>query len=131
MEIIWDLGEASAAQVRDALQRRRTGARNSGARSPVARNTVRTLLERMEAKGWLVHRELGRTFVYRPARPRRATLGRKLRELIDSLCDGSPATLVAALLDDRRVDHDELERIRHLLEQARAERPAHPSGNKP
>ena len=40
MEIVWELGEVSAREVRRVLARTR----------PVARNTVRTLLERMEEK---------------------------------------------------------------------------------
>src|SRR4051812_9328080 len=59
MEIVWVRGEVSAKEARDALSR------------DVARNTVRTLLERIEEKGWVQHREVGRTFVYRAARPRK------------------------------------------------------------
>jgi len=40
MEIVWDLGEVSVFEVRETLSKER----------PVARNTVRTLLERMEEK---------------------------------------------------------------------------------
>ena len=57
MEIIWQRGEVSASEVRTFLSRTRA----------VARNTVRTLLERMEEKGWITHREDGRTFLYRAA----------------------------------------------------------------
>jgi predicted transcriptional regulator len=52
MEIIWDKGEVAAVEVRQLL---------AGGRE-LARETVRTMLERMEAKGWLKHRVVGRTF---------------------------------------------------------------------
>jgi ribosomal protein L10 len=39
---------------------------------------------------------------------------------VDTVCGGSPETLVAALLDYRGLRPDELKRIRQLLEQARA-----------
>src|SRR5262245_23019540 len=65
MEIIWERGELSASSLREILESRR----------PVARNTVRTLLERMEAKGWLSHREDGRTFYYSAAVPRETSVG--------------------------------------------------------
>ena len=112
MEIVWERGEVSAAEVRRIL---------SGSRA-VARNTVRTLLERMEEKGWLAHREEGRTFVYSAARPRRETIGRKVREIVETVCGGSPETLVAALLDYRGLRADELKRIRRLLDEAQSGR---------
>jgi BlaI family penicillinase repressor len=110
MEIIWELGEVSATGVRRVLSQTR----------PVARNTVRTLLERMEDKGWITHREDGRTFLYKAARPRHASIGQKVREIIETVCGGSPEALVTALLDYRGLSRGELERIRQMLAKARA-----------
>jgi BlaI family transcriptional regulator, penicillinase repressor len=110
MEIIWELGEVSATGVKRVLAQTR----------PVARNTVRTLLERMEEKGWITHREDGRTFLYRAARPRHASIGQKVREVIETVCGGSPEALVTALLDYRGLSRGELERIRQMLAKARA-----------
>jgi BlaI family penicillinase repressor len=110
MEIIWERGEVSATGVRKVLSQSR----------PVARNTVRTLLERMEEKGWITHREDGRTFLYRAARPRHASIGQKVREVIETVCGGSPEALVTALLDYRGLSRAELERIRDMLAKARA-----------
>lgn len=110
MGIVWERGEVTAHEVRRLLARTRE----------VARNTVRTVLERMEAKGWLTHRVEGRTFLYSAARPRHDTVGQKVRELVDTVCGGSPEALVAALLDYRGLRPDELSRIRQLLSQARA-----------
>jgi BlaI family transcriptional regulator, penicillinase repressor len=110
MEIIWERCEVSATGVRKVLSQSR----------PVARNTVRTLLERMEEKGWITHREDGRTFLYRAARPRHASIGQKVREVIETMCGGSPEALVTALLDYRGLSRAELERIRDMLAKARA-----------
>jgi BlaI family penicillinase repressor len=110
MEIIWERGEVSATGVRKVLSQSR----------PVARNTVRTLLERMEEKGWITHREEGRTFLYSAAQPRQATIGQKVKEIVDTVCGGSPEALVTALLDYRGLNSGELERIRQMLAQARA-----------
>jgi BlaI family transcriptional regulator, penicillinase repressor len=110
MEIIWELGEVSATGVRKVLSQSR----------PVARNTVRTLLERMEEKGWITHREDGRTFLYRAARPRHASIGQKVREVIETVCGGSPEALVTALLAYRGLSRGELVRIREMLAKARA-----------
>src|SRR6187399_1338322 len=91
MEIVWDRGEVSANDVRDILSVTRD----------LAKNTVRTLLERMEVKGWLKHREDGRTFLYSAIQPREASVGQKVLEVVDQLCGGSPEELVTALLDYR------------------------------
>jgi predicted transcriptional regulator len=108
MNILWDLGEATAAEVRRALAARRT----------LARNTVRTMLLRMEQKGWLRHRLDGRTFVYSPALPRKATIGQRVLDVIDTLCGGSPETLMTAILEYRGLTDNEAERIRAMLQDA-------------
>jgi BlaI family transcriptional regulator, penicillinase repressor len=110
MEVIWERGEMTASDVRKALAPSRS----------VARNTVRTLLERMEEKGWLAHRAEGRTFFYSAARPRQETIGRRVYEIVETVCGGSAEALVSALLDYRGLDRAELKRIRRLLDQARA-----------
>jgi BlaI family penicillinase repressor len=109
MDIIWERGEISASELGRLLPQNRV----------LARNTVRTMLVRMEEKGWLKHREEGRTYLYSAVLPRQATIGDKLRELVDTLCGGSPETLVTALLDDRGLSDAELDRIRTLLDNAR------------
>lgn len=110
MEIVWERREVTATEVQRVLSRTRK----------VARTTVRTLLERMEDKGWLKHSAEGRTFLYKAARPRRDTVGQKIHEIVETVCGGSPETLVAALLDYRGLRPDELKRIRQLLDQAQA-----------
>jgi predicted transcriptional regulator len=110
MEIVWERGEVSAIEVRKILSVKRD----------LAKNTVRTLLERMEAKGWLKHREEGRTYLYAAAQPREASIRQKVREIVETVCGGSPEALVAALLDYRGLRADELKRIRQILDQAQA-----------
>jgi BlaI family transcriptional regulator, penicillinase repressor len=110
MDIVWERGEVSASEVRRILSQSRA----------VARNTVRTLLERMEEKGWITHKEEGRTFLYSAAQPRQATIGQKVREVIETVCGGSAEALVTALLDYRGLSSGELTRIRRMLTQARA-----------
>lgn len=114
MEIIWRQGEASAQEIREILFA--TG-------RDLAKNTVRTTLERMEEKGWLAHREDGRTFLYRAAQARETSIGRKVLEVVDGLCGGSPEQLMSALLDYRGLTPQELKRIRAMLDDARARKP--------
>ncbi len=108
MEIVWDQGEVSAFEVRDILSEKRD----------VARNTVRTMLERMEEKGWLQHRVIGRTFFYSAMVPRDVSLGQRVVEMVDKACGGEPERLMSALLNYRGLTEAEARRIRDMLNQA-------------
>jgi len=109
MEVIWARGEASALEVRDELAQTRE----------VARNTVRTTMERLEASGWLEHRVVGRTRFYSALIERQATVGEKVMDVIDRVCGGRPERLMSALVEHRGLQPDEIDRIEALLEEAR------------
>ncbi len=111
MEIVWDQGEVSVFEVRQILNQRR----------PVARNTVRTMLERIEEKGWLTHRAVGRTYFYSALVKREVSLGRRVVEMVDKACGGEPERLVMALLEYRGLSEDEIRRIRAMLDKAKSE----------
>ena len=52
-------------------------------------STVRTILRRLEAKGYVSHEVAGRTYVYRPRLPVRRAATQALRRIVDRLCEGS------------------------------------------
>ena len=108
MNVVWDRGETTVAEVWNVL---------SASRS-VARNTVQTLMTRLEEKGWLRHRAEGQTFHYRAAHARRATVGRLVQRLVDTAFAGSLSGLMLALLEGRDIPPEEAERIRVLINQA-------------
>ena len=111
MNLVWDRGEATVAEVWKAL----------GERRKVARNTVQTLMARLEERGWLIASDEGHAFRYRAARPRDATLGAMVRRLVDTAFGGSAEGLVLALLDGRGVSADEAGRIRAMVDRAEAD----------
>jgi predicted transcriptional regulator len=108
MEIIWDHQEISVFQVREILALRRV----------VSRTAVRTMMERLEAKGWLAHRVIGRTYFYRPLVSRETSLGRRVLDLVDKACGGEPERLMAALVEHRGLSQEEVARIELLLKNA-------------
>ncbi len=108
MEIVWDRGHVTVTEVRDALAEKRD----------LARNTVQTMIVRLEDKGWLRHREAGRKFVYCAARPRIMSLGAKVSQMVDRLFAGSPEQMVTALIEYRGLSKDEAVRIRDMISQA-------------
>ena len=105
MEIVWERGEVSVSDVHEVLLLKRD----------VARNTIRTLMDRMSQKGWLIHRERRNQFLYSAAFPRQTSIGRKALDLLNSAFGGAPEALMAALLDHRGLSDDEMQRIKNLL----------------
>ncbi|QDT99589.1 BlaI/MecI/CopY family transcriptional regulator [Gimesia aquarii] len=108
MEIVWDKGEVSVFEIRQILSEVRD----------VARNTVRTMVERMEDKGWLTHRVIGRTYFYSALVPREVSLGARVVEMVDKACGGHPERLMTALMDYRGLTSEEVQRIREILDQS-------------
>lgn len=110
MEIVWNCGEATVSEVREVLSTKRK----------LARNTVQTMIVRLEEKGWLTHREAGRTFIYSAARPKNISLGANVSQMIDRLFAGSPEEMVTALIEYRGLTPEEAERIREMIDRAEA-----------
>ena len=108
MNVVWERGEVSVAEVWEELSARRE----------VARNTVQTLMTRLEEKGWLGHRPHGTAFRYYARRRQEATLRGMVERLVNTAFAGSADMLVMALLEGRGVSAAEARRIRNLIEQA-------------
>ncbi len=91
---------------------------------PVLRDsTVRTVLSRLEDKGYLRHEVEGRTFIYSSLeRPRRLAV-RAVKQIIDRFCHGSVESLLTGMVDDEVVDAKELQRIIDRLAAKRKESP--------
>lgn len=117
MEVVWQRGEVTVSEVRDVL----------GEQREVARNTVQTMMVRLEEKGWLKHREQGRTFFYAAARAKAVSLGAKVAQMVDRFFAGSPEEMVTALLEYRGLSDGEGQRIREMIEQAEANQPSQTS----
>lgn len=119
MEIVWDQGEVSVFEVREIL----------GQNREISRTAVRTTMERLEEKGWLAHRVIGRTHFYRPLVSRDVSLGRRIVEIVDKACGGEPERLMAALMEYRGLTAAEIQRIQSLLEGAEKNK-AHRKGRR-
>ena len=121
MEVVWQRGDVTVSEVREALASRRE----------LARNTVQTMMVRLDEKGWLKHREQGRTFVYSANVPRTASLGARVVQMVDRLFAGSPEEMVTALIEYRGLSQQEAKRIRSMIEQAEARRKSGKRGTQP
>lgn len=109
MRVLWDRGEASAAQVQQSLDRTRR----------LAITTVSTLLIRLEKKGVISHRSEGRTFVYRPRVTELEMRRRTISSVIRTLFRGNPSEVVGQILSERDVSEEDLARMKKLIQDAK------------
>jgi BlaI family transcriptional regulator, penicillinase repressor len=78
---------------------------------PLKDSTVRTVLRRLEEKGYLAHSMENRTFVYRPAETRQRVAGRAAKRIVDWFCEGSVEALLVGMVDSKVLDGAELQRL--------------------
>jgi BlaI family transcriptional regulator, penicillinase repressor len=110
MRVLWDKGQASAAQVQQALEHSRK----------LAITTVSTLLVRLEKRGVVSHRADGRTFVYRPRVSELEMRRKTISSVIRNLFRGNPSEVVGQILSERDVSEEDLSRMKKLIRDARA-----------
>lgn len=86
-------------------------------------STIRTVLRRLEQKGYLEHSTSGRTFIYRAAEPRQNVAVRAVRSIIDRFCGGSAEQLVMGMVDNKIIDRKQFERIARKIAQEKEGKP--------
>lgn len=114
MDYVWARGPCSAQTCREALWTLR----------PMKESTVRTILRRLEEKGFVTHDIEGRTYVYRALEARRNVAVRAVKNIIDRFCGGSVEDLVVGMVDNAVISRDEFERIaRRIADEKRTKAP--------
>jgi predicted transcriptional regulator len=101
MDYIWSHGSTTAEACREAL----------AATRPMKDSTVRTVLRRLEEKGYLTHEIDGRTFIYKPSDKRQNVAVRAVKNIIDRFCGGSAEALLLGMVDNAVLDRKQLERL--------------------
>ena len=99
LSIVWRTGNITAEQVREQLER------------PLKDSTVRTVLRRLEEKGYVAHTIENRTFLYQPAESRQRVAGRAVQRIVDWFCEGSVEELLVGMVDSKVLDRKELQRL--------------------
>lgn len=105
MTELWTLGQGTVRDVLDQLAPERNLAYTSAA----------TILRIMEQKEFVTSEKQGKTFVYKPALDKDVYQSKTLMDLSDKLFDGTPASMVARLVNDQGMSEQALEEIRALL----------------
>jgi BlaI family transcriptional regulator, penicillinase repressor len=111
MEILFQRGKASAAEVREAME------------DAPSYSAVRAMLRILEEKGHLTHKEEGLKYVYAPTVARDKAKRSAVKHLLDTFFNGSPEQTMAALLDvsSTRLTREELDRMSAMIEKAKNE----------
>ncbi len=109
MSVVYQLGIASVAQVRDQL-----------ADAP-SYSAVRTMLGQLERKGYVRRDRSDVTHFYRPVRPQKVAGMSAFRRLIETFFPNSPGDALAALIDDsaNKLSDDEIQRLERAIRRAR------------
>jgi BlaI family penicillinase repressor len=108
MDYIWTQGPCSAEACREALACSR----------PMKDSTIRTVLRRLEEKGYVTHAIEGRTFIYQASDARQNVAIRAVKGIIDRFCGGSAEQLVLGMVDNAVLDRKQLERLARRIAEA-------------
>ena len=114
---LWRGGAGTVADIRDRLP------------VSLAYNTVLTILRNLESKGYVGHTANGRLFSYFPAVTEEAVRGSALTRLVNKLFRGSPAGVVAHLVEAESLSPAELQSLHQLLVARLGANSSNDSGN--
>ena len=111
MDAIFALGNAgSAEEIRERLT------------DPPSYSAVRAMLVKLEAKGFIRHREEGLRYIYIPTTSRATAQRKALQKVVSVFFGGSPTQTVTALLKNESWTDGELEELRAEIERVRENR---------
>ncbi|MDB4890949.1 MAG: BlaI family transcriptional regulator [Gemmatimonadetes bacterium] len=106
LRLLWDRGEASVAEIWEALYAERK----------LAQTTVATIVARLQRRGILTRRTRDRQFVYKTLLTEADVQHSMVSELTERLFAGDVTALVSHLLSARDMSPGDLARVREMIE---------------
>src|SRR6188472_4322203 len=110
MSVLWRLGSATVADVREALQ------------EELAYTSVLSALQTLEEKGYVRHEPEGRAYRYYPTVQAESAGGSALARIRDAIFHGSAEKMFAQMVADKKLSRKELQRMRELIAERLGER---------
>ena len=107
MQLVWAHGPVTAEAVRERLSRR------------LKESTVRTVLRRLEDKGYTTHTVDGRTYVYAAAQPRGRVAAKAVQRIVDWFCNGSVEEVLVGMVDRAMLDQKQLRTLADQVARAK------------
>lgn len=101
LDFVWARGAVTAEQVRSALK----------AKFPLADSSIRTLLRRLEARGYLTHHLDGKIFVYEAAVPAQRVAAGAVRQIIKRFWSGSVEQFLVGMVDEKVLTAEEIRKL--------------------
>jgi BlaI family transcriptional regulator, penicillinase repressor len=107
MQLVWANAPITAEAVRERLSR------------PLKESTVRTVLRRLEDKGYTTHTVDGRTYVYQAAEPRGRVAAKAVQRIVDWFCNGSIEEVLVGMVDTAMLDQRQLRMLADQVAKAK------------
>ena len=107
MQLVWANAPMTAESVRERLDRR------------LKESTVRTVLRRLEEKGYVTHTVDGRTYVYDAAHPRGRVAAQAVQRIVDWFCNGSVDEVLVGMVDSAMLDQRQLRMLADKIAEAK------------
>jgi predicted transcriptional regulator len=108
MQLVWERGSLTAEQAREELAR------------PLKESTVRTVLRRLEDKGYVTHTVEGRTFHFVAVEARSAVAAKAVKRIVDWFCNGSVEEVLIGMVDNAVLDPQQLQVLSDKIAKAKA-----------
>ena len=106
MQVLWQSGSATVAEVHQSLQNKR---------DDIAYTTVQTMLNRLEAKGLVRRDDSDRAHRYLPVLKEPAVVNRAIQKLAERFFSGSVEALATRLVE-KDLSLEQLEHIQKLID---------------
>lgn len=101
LDVIWTRGPSTADEVRKALQPKHR----------LKDSSIRTLLRRLQARGFLTHDVEGQVFLYKAAVAQGSVGARAVQQIIERFWSGSVEQFLAGMVDEKVLTAAEIERL--------------------
>jgi BlaI family transcriptional regulator, penicillinase repressor len=101
MQVVWASAPCTVDSVHQAVSRRRD----------LKEVTVRTVLRRLEHKGYVQHDLEGRSYIYRAVEAPRSVAARAIRHILDRFCHGSVEELISGMVEAQVLSEAELDTL--------------------
>src|SRR6266700_1287385 len=108
MKLVWANGPVTAEAVRERLSR------------PLKESTVRTVLRRLEDKGYTTHTVDGGTCVDHAAEPRGRVAAKAVQRIVGWFCNGCVEEDLVGMVDTAKLDQRQLRMIADKVAKAKA-----------
>ncbi|WP_421773703.1 BlaI/MecI/CopY family transcriptional regulator [Gracilimonas sp.] len=103
---VWEMGEATVAQVQEEILKERK----------VAYTTVMTIMKNLNDKGYLKYRKDGVTYVYSARKKPEEVQSSLVSGMIDKVFKGSTSALVQTLVKRENLSEEELRELRDMID---------------